>query len=160
MIHKAQTLVFVPNTYCNLSCSYCYLGTHTNKKDDNYGNIVPQLKKIVEEFLKEGIVVESFFLHGAEVTTIPKKYLKEMFEYMKEHQNKFLTEIRTFGTSKTLIHIKTNLFNFDVLQELFDEYAVSISGSFDLPFSLHEEFRRTKSDKSTLDRIIKNIKLG
>ena len=32
--HKAIKLTFVPNQYCNLGCSYCYLGDLTENKDN------------------------------------------------------------------------------------------------------------------------------
>ena len=39
------------------------------------------------------------------------------------------------------------------------EFNVSISGSLDLPLSLHDEYRVTKGNKKTLDKILENIAL-
>jgi len=158
-IYKTRTLVFVPNTYCNLGCSYCYLGTHTNKKIDTYTNIASNLKDIVNSFLEQGVLIETFSLHGAEPTTIPRKYLEELFSFIKDYHKKYKTELRTFGSKQSPIHIKTNLYNFSSLKDLFEKYNVTISGSVDLPLSLHEKYRPTKTGKSTVNRILKSIKL-
>ena len=56
-------------------------------------------------------------------------------------------------------HIKTNLYNLDRHLDTIKEFNVSISGSLDLPFSLHDEYRTTKSGAKTLDKILKNIEL-
>jgi uncharacterized protein len=158
-IHGARTIVFVPNTYCNLGCSYCYLGSHTDKNVDTNSDITSNLKDIVNNFLEQGIVIEQFMLHGAETTTIPRKYLEEMFDYIKEYHQEYTTELKIFGNKKSPIHIKTNLFNYHTLINLFTEHKVSVSGSVDLPLSLHEKYRTTKQKKSTLDRTLKNVKL-
>ena len=39
------------------------------------------------------------------------------------------------------------------------EFNVSISGSLDLPLSLHDEYRITKGNQKTLKRILDNIEL-
>lgn len=54
-------------------------------------------------------------------------------------------------------HIKTNLYDLDKHLETIKKYNVSISGSLDLPFSLHDKFRVTKAGKSTLKKILQNI---
>ena len=56
-------------------------------------------------------------------------------------------------------HIKTNLYNIDKHLETIKKYNVSISGSLDLPLFLHDEYRVTKGNKKTLDKILKNIEL-
>lgn len=43
--------------------------------------------------------------------------------------------------------------------ETIREFKVSVSGSLDLPFALHEKYRVTKNGEGTLDRILENIKL-
>ena len=40
--------------------------------------------------------------------------------------------------------------NLKLVVETIKKYNVSISGSLDLPFSLHDKFRVTKTGKSTL----------
>ena len=56
-------------------------------------------------------------------------------------------------------HIKTNRYAIDRHIEAIERYNVSMSGSLDLPFSLHEQFRRTAGNQPTLQRILDNLKL-
>ena len=127
LFHRAIKLTFVPNQFCNLGCTYCYLGDLTNNRDDP-ADVVAEFSRICEHLAHQGILIDQQLLHGAEISTLP-------------------------------IHIKTNLYNFHQLRPLFEEYEVSISGSFDLPFSLHEKFRVTKAGKSTLKRTVDNVLL-
>ena len=41
--HKVESLVFVPNRYCNFGCKYCYLGDLT-KNTDKYDDIPERLQ--------------------------------------------------------------------------------------------------------------------
>lgn len=51
-------------------------------------------------------------------------------------------------------HIKTNLYNLETHIDTIKKYNVSISRSLDLPLLLHDEYRVTKGNKKTLDRIL------
>jgi uncharacterized protein len=66
--------------------------------------------------------------------------------------------IKAAGFPLNPLHIKTNLYNFEQLFELFCRYEVSISGSVDLPLSLHEKYRNDKAGRSTLARTRANLK--
>lgn len=157
-IKKVRSLVYVPNKFCNLGCRYCYLGTSTNIKEDT-SVATMELRRITDKLLEDGVVVDQFILHGAEITAMNPVHLEELFKYMHSYRDTHLSVIRTLGSGKNLIHIKTNLFNFDKLQYMLDKYAVSVSGSFDLPFKSHEKYRVSKTGKSTLDKILNNIKI-
>jgi len=51
------------------------------------------------------------------------------------------------------------MYDLDKHIDTIKEFNVSISGSLDLPLSLHDEYRVTKGNKKTLDKILENIKL-
>ena len=51
------------------------------------------------------------------------------------------------------------MYNLDKHIDTIKEFNVSISGSLDLPLSLHNEYRVTKGNKETLTKILANIKL-
>ena len=156
--HKAIKLTFVPNQYCNLGCSYCYLGDLTENKD-NPSDVVSQFNRIANHLNHQGILISSLLLHGAEISTLPASVLRDLFNAYTEYRSKYRLQIKALGSNGAAIHIKTNLYNFDKLKPLYEEFEVSISGSFDLPFSLHEKLRTTKAGKSTLKRTINNVLL-
>lgn len=154
-------LLYVPTIYCNLGCQYCYLGRQTDSqtlKNDNK-IAVDVLNYALKHFEKDNIIPFNLSLHGGEVTTISSNTMKNLFNIIDTHYLNNYDELMSAGFRKNNPHIKTNLFNFDKHYDLFNKHKVSISGSVDLPLSLHEKYRTTKSDKSTLPKIEKNIKL-
>lgn len=158
LYHTAIKLTFVPNQYCNLGCSYCYLGDLTENRDDP-SDIVAQFHRIARHLGHQGVLIDSLLLHGAEISTLPASILRDLFSAYTEYRRKYRLQLKALGRGGAPIHIKTNLYNFDKLRPLYEEFEVSISGSFDLPFSLHEKLRTTKSGKSTLNRTINNVLL-
>lgn len=158
LFHTAIKLTFVPNQYCNLGCSYCYLGDLTENKDDP-SDIVSQFHRIAHHLGHQGVLIDALLLHGAEISTLPAAILRDLFSAYTEYRQKYRLQLKALGRGGAPIHIKTNLYNFDKLRPLYEEFEVSISGSFDLPFSLHEKLRTTKAGKSTLKRTINNVLL-
>lgn len=159
LFHQAIKLTFVPNQYCNLGCSYCYLGDLTENRD-TYDDVVSQFHAIAGHLEHQGILIDALLLHGAEISLLPQPVLRELFQAYFDYRERFKSELKALGRrTHSPIHIKTNLYNFHVLRPLYEEFQVSISGSFDLPFSLHEELRTTKQGKSTLKRTLDNVLL-
>lgn len=158
LFHRAIKLTFVPNQFCNLGCTYCYLGDLTNNRDDP-ADVVAEFSRICEHLAHQGILIDQLLLHGAEISTLPEPVLRELFAFYTAYRRTHRLELKALGRGGAAIHITTNLYNFHQLRPLFEEYEVSISGSFDLPFSLHEKFRVTKAGKSTLKRTVDNVLL-
>ena len=156
--YKFIHLLYVPTMNCNMQCKYCYLKENTIdlKQDDKY---LKTLKYAVNKFKNANIIPFNISLHGGEVTTLSKKDFKDIIEYISNYykDNKKILEFNNFKIGEP--HIKTNLYNIDKHIDTIKEFNVSISGSLDLPFSLHDEFRVTKGNKKTLNKILKNIKL-
>jgi len=155
---KVIHLLYVPTMHCNMSCSYCYLGDLTNVSVDNE-RALETLKVAVKNFLKNGYLPYNISLHGGEVTTIKKETLAILFDFIEKYYIEHEEDLKKFGFSKKPNHIKTNLYNIDTLMDVLDKYKVSISGSVDLPLFLHKKYRITKNNKSTLDKILQNLKL-
>ncbi len=143
---------------CNMQCTYCYLKENTVdlKQDDKY---LETLKFAVNKFREANVIPFNISLHGGEVTTLSKKDFRDTIEFIYNYykDNKKLLEDNNFKVGSP--HIKTNLYNIDKHTDTIKEFDVSISGSLDLPFSLHEKYRVTKGKQKTLDTILKNIKL-
>lgn len=156
--YKYIHLLYVPTMNCNMQCKYCYLKENTVdlKQDDKY---LKTLEYAVEKFKSAGVIPFNISLHGGEVTTLSKTDFRNIIEYISNYykNNKKIIEDGGFKLGEP--HIKTNLFNLEKHIDTIRDYNVSVSGSLDLPFSLHEEFRVTKGNQKTLDKILKNIKL-
>jgi len=154
MIH----LLYVPTMNCNMQCSYCYLGDSTVDSGSDRSPL-ETLRYAVEKFKAADVVPFNISLHGGEVTTLSKKDFREVVAYIAryyEDHRALLTE-QGFRVGKP--HIKTNLFGIDRHMDTIREFEVSISGSLDIPFSVHRQCRKTKGGGDTLDQILQNVAL-
>jgi len=154
---KPIHLLYVPTLFCNMSCSYCYLGELTNKKID-LSAVVETLQTSIEKFVSHGYIPYNLSFHGGEVTTLPTETLEKLFKITDSYYKTYAQDIASLGFSPTPIHIKTNLYNLKAHHKILKQYKVSISGSVDLPLSLHEKYRRDKQGNSTLDKIKENLR--
>ena len=156
--YKFIHLLYVPTMNCNMQCKYCYLKENTIdlKQDDKY---LQTLEYAIKKFRESNVIPFNISLHGGEVTTLAKKDFKDIIKYISNYyvENKELIENNGFKLGRP--HIKTNLLNLEKHIDTIKEFNVSISGSLDLPFSLHEEYRVTKGNQKTLNKILENIKL-
>lgn len=156
--YKFIHLLYVPTMNCNMKCKYCYLHENTVdlKPDDKY---LKTLKYAVEKLKKANVIPFNISLHGGEVTTLSQKDFHDIIEYISNYYKENAKLITDNGFKLGSPHIKTNLYNLEKHIDTIKEFNVSISGSLDLPFSLHDEYRVTKGNQKTLDKILQNVKL-
>lgn len=159
--HKLIHLLYVPTLFCNLGCSYCYLGKQTDLQVLEIDNekAIETLSYAVNKFEQSGVLPFNISLHGGEVTTLDPKVLDQLFAYISTYYKKHRDILQSFGVEKNEPHIKTNLFNFEKLIDLFEQHHVSVSASIDIPLSLHDQYRLTKNGHSTLEKTLANLKL-
>lgn len=154
-------LLYVPTLACNLGCRYCYLGDQTSsailKKDR--AQATNTLRQALDAFLSAGVLPFNVSLHGGEPTMLPPAVLGELFTIIRQHYLGHFDELTARGFRKSYPHVKTNLFNFHKLYDLFDHHRVSVSASIDLPLLLHEKYRTTKGGKPWLKRTLDNLRL-
>ncbi|ELE7053845.1 radical SAM protein [Campylobacter coli] len=157
-----KILTFVPNSYCNFACSYCYLGKLTERKEKTT-DMAEQFKKIAKKLKDDGVIITEVILHGAELSASPYEHVKELLKAIDEYkkENHFLIRVLSKDSKKGhhYIHLKTNLYFLDRFFELFKKYEVGISASIDLPLRFHVKYRVLKSGKSTLEKTLKMIEL-
>ncbi len=157
-INRFIHLLYVPTMACNMECKYCYL--EDNTKDDSKNiSAIATLKFAVDKFEKSGVIPFNISLHGGEVTVLSKKEFRDIIKFISDYYNRNEKLITSNGFKLGSPHIKTNLYSLDKHIDTIKEFNVSISGSLDLPLFLHEEYRVTKGNKKTLDKILSNIKL-
>ena len=158
MNYKYIHLLYVPTMNCNMQCKYCYLEDNTKDLNTNY-NALYTLKYAIDKFKKSNIIPFNISLHGGEVTTLNKEDFHDLIKYISDYYKDNKEIITNGGFKIGNPHIKTNLYDLKKHIDTIREYNVSISGSLDLPFSLHDEYRVTKGGSKTLGVILENIKL-
>lgn len=154
-------LLYVPTLCCNLSCSYCYLGEQTTQaalKTDTT-RAVSTLRHVLDALRAAGVLAFNVSLHGGEVTTLPPAVLDELFTLIRRHYLDHFDAISALGHRKASPHIKTNLYKFAPLYDLFDQHKVSISASIDLPLALHARHRTTRDGQPWMQRTLDNLRL-
>ncbi len=158
MNNKFIHLLYVPTMGCNMACKYCYLEDNTK---DEYSNINPleTLKFAIKKFKESNVIPFNISLHGGEVTTLSHDDFYSLIEYIDNYYKENKNIITNAGFKLSKPHIKTNMYGIDKHIDTIKKFNVSISGSLDLPLSLHDEYRVTKGDKKTLNKILDNIKL-
>lgn len=156
-MQKFIHLLYVPTMNCNMACRYCYLGEHT--VDSGVGNSVDTLSFAVEKFREAGVIPFNISLHGGEVTTLEKGDFRQVVDYIARYYEKNAPLLREQGFTVGRPHIKTNLFGLDRHMDTIRDYQVSVSGSLDLPLSLHRQYRVTKGGGDTLEKILANVAL-
>ncbi|HEG8091527.1 TPA: SPASM domain-containing protein [Campylobacter jejuni] len=158
---KGITLTYVPNSYCNFGCSYCYLGKLTDKKQDS-STMAEDFKKVAQRLKEQDTYIVGLILHGAELTALPVEHVTQLFDAIEEYKNEnkiYIWKLRKSRTTAEYIHVKTNMYEFDKFYDLFVKHKVSVSGSIDLPLRLHSKNRRLKTGQDTTDKVIANLKL-
>ena len=151
-------LLYVPTMACNMQCRYCYLEDHTVDTLRG-GDCLETLQYAIAKFREADVVPFNISLHGGEVTTLPKREFHDLIQYISRYYQDMRELITDAGFRVGHPHIKTNLYGLDRHIETIREFNVSISGSLDLPLSLHEKYRVTKGGEGTLERILDNIRL-
>ena len=156
--YKFIHLLYVPTLACNMACKYCYLEDNTKelKTDKKY---VETLQYAIKKFNESNVYPFNISLHGGEVTCLSHDDFEGIVKTISDYYKKNNTLITSNGFTVGFPHIKTNLYAIDKHIDTIKKYNVSISGSLDLPLSLHDEYRVTKDNRKTLDKIINNIKL-
>ena len=156
--NKFIHLLYVPTMSCNMCCKYCYLEDNTKDEKTDY-KAIDTLKYAIDKLKKSNVIPFNISLHGGEVTTLNKEDFHELIKFINDYYNDNKKLITEAGFKIGYPHIKTNLYALDKHIDTIKEFNVSISGSLDLPLSLHDEYRITKGNQKTLDKIIENIKL-
>lgn len=151
-------LLYVPTMACNMCCKYCYLEENTKDEKTTY-QALETLEYAVSKFKESNVIPFNISLHGGEVTTLDKDTFRNIIKFISEYYQKNKEIITRGGFKIGTPHIKTNLYDLEKHIDTIKEFNVSISGSLDLPLSLHDEYRITKGNKKTLERILKNIAL-
>lgn len=151
-------LLYVPTMACNMQCRYCYLEDNTVDLGGGHAPL-ETLRYAVDKCRSEGIVPFHISLHGGEVTTLGEKDFRELIAYIADYYRRNRDLLTGAGFTVGYPHIKTNLYALDRHIDTIRDYQVSVSGSLDLPLSLHDAYRVTKTGQSTLRKILENVEL-
>ncbi len=156
--YKFIHLLYVPTMACNMGCRYCYLEDLTVEENADFHPLTT-LKDTIHKLKEANIIPFNISLHGGEVTTLAPAVFTELIAYIDDYYRTNRELLESAGFKVGMPHIKTNLYDLERHLSTIRDYRVSISGSLDLPFVLHDDYRVTKGGDKTLSRILENIEL-
>lgn len=156
--YKFIHLLYVPTMNCNMKCRYCYLKEDTVDSGSERG-CLETLDYAVRKFKEENVVPFNISLHGGEVTCLSKEDFRAVVTYIAKYYYDNGKMLSRNGFKIGMPHIKTNLYGLARHIDTIREFQVSVSGSLDLPLSMHEEYRVAKDGTKTLNKILENIAL-
>ena len=151
-------LLYVPTMACNMACRYCYLEDETKDLPTEHTPL-ETLQYAVEKCAQENIIPFSISLHGGEVTCLSEEDFRALAAYISGYYENNRGLLTGAGFQVGRPHIKTNLLARDRHIDAIREYGVSVSGSIDLPLSLHQKYRVDRGGKDTLPKILENVSL-
>jgi uncharacterized protein len=132
-----RLIILQPTPYCNINCSYCYLG-HRDERRLMSDNVVEALREKIFRRLSaqsEPIVV----WHAGEPTAAPIGWYQRAYERLLD-----VAPVRTsFAMQSNGIAID------DKWIELFRRTNTNVSLSIDGPQRFHDARRRTRNDQPT-----------
>lgn len=154
--YKFIHLLYVPTMNCSMACRYCYLEDNTVEE---YGGMdaVDTLEKAVQKLWDKGYIPFNISLHGGEVTTLPAEEFRRLIAYIAGYYEDNRVLLQSHGFTVGTPHIKTNLYNLKPHLDTIKDYHVSVSGSLDLPLSLHRQYRVGKGGQDTLKQNMENV---
>ena len=152
-------LLYVPTLACSMRCSYCYLGDQTHDDLQEGPSPLETLDFAVKKLHAAEVVPFNISLHGGEVTTLPPEDFERLADYIARYYADNRLLLRTYGVTPTTPHIKTNLYGLDRHIDAIRKHRITVSGSLDLPLSMHRLHRRSKGGGDTLDKILANVEL-
>ncbi|MBR6178520.1 MAG: radical SAM protein, partial [Bacteroidales bacterium] len=151
-------LLYVPTLACDMACRYCYLEDNTKDRMQQYKPL-ETLQFAINKLRESDVMPFNISLHGGEVSTLSQDDFHDVIKFINDYYKDNYETISTAGFRVGRPHIKTNLYSIDRHIDTIKKFNVSISGSLDLPLSLHNHFRVTKGGRITLDKILQNVEL-
>ncbi len=151
-------LLYVPTMACNMACKYCYLEDETKDLQTEH-SALETLTYAIDKCKASDVIPFNISLHGGEVTCLDPKDFESLTAYISDYYEKNSGLLTGAGFRVGQPHIKTNLLDLDKHMDTIRKYGVSVSGSIDLPLSLHRKYRVGKDGKDTLDKILSNAAL-
>jgi uncharacterized protein len=143
---RPRLIILQPTPYCNIDCSYCYLGHRNDRRLMSHAVVEAVRDKILAR-LPPGCV-PNIVWHAGEPTTAPIGWY--------EHAYACLTSACPAGTQFAL---QSNGIAIDASWiDLFRRTETNVSLSIDGPQRFHDERRRTRNGKPTWHLALRGLR--
>ena len=138
---------------CNLACDYCYYLEKSNLYADTSRHLMSEslLEKFVEDYIQSQTTPDVLFMwHGGEPLLRPISFYEKAVSLQKQYSQGRRIE-NTLQTNGLLLT--------DEWCEFFKKNNWLIGISIDGPQFLHDEYRVTKNEAPTFDKVMQGVNL-
>jgi uncharacterized protein len=136
-MRRPRLIVLQPTPYCNIRCSYCYLGNRDDRRLMSNAVIEAIREKIFANL--DADASPTIVWHAGEPTTAPISWYEHAYERLRD----VTPSGASFAMQSNGIAIDENWI------ELFRRTNTSVSLSIDGPQHIHDRRRQTRNNKPT-----------
>ncbi len=138
---------------CNLACDYCYYLEKSNLYADTSRHLMSEslLEKFIKDYIQSQTTPDVLFTwHGGEPLLRPLSFYEKAVSLQKEY---------SYGRGIQNVIQTNGLLLTDEWCEFFKKNNWLIGISIDGPQFLHDEYRITKNEAPTFDKVMQGINL-
>jgi uncharacterized protein len=139
-------LVIQASPFCNVDCSYCYLGDRLNRKRIEISTVAAAVRFVQDVPLAK--MPLSVLWHAGEPMVVPMSLYERMFSCFSDGPQSIPVE-HHFQTNATLLN--------DQWCKFIKQFGVRIGVSIDGPKEIHDAYRIDRSGRGTFDRVMRGI---
>lgn len=147
IVDQIGMLVLQPTPFCNLDCSYCYLGQRERRDRME----LTTLKAIADRISCSSRLGPDLTIvwHAGEPLVVSPNWYEQAFEILEGPRPPTTQFHHSFQTNAVLINSEWC--------EFFKRHTINVGVSLDGPAFLHDRHRRTRSGKGTHDCVMAGV---
>lgn len=142
-----QLIIIQPTEFCNINCKYCYLPNRTSKARISFETLECIFKAIHLSPIFEDDL--NIVWHAGEPLAVPPSFYRLAFNLAEKYNVRSRKIRHSIQTNATLIT--------DEWCALFRQFEVDVSVSIDGPQFIHDQYRVTRQNTGTFDRVMRGI---
>lgn len=146
---SSPLLIMQPVTFCNISCSYCYLPHRNSATKMHMDTVRRSAERFAESSLLDGDL--PIIWHAGEPLVAGKKFFREAFSIFEDEFFRRKSFHHAIQTNATLID--------DEWCEIFKLNNVRVGVSLDGPQSFHDQHRKSRSGLGTHKQCLRGLRL-
>ncbi len=146
---RLRLLVLQPTPFCNIDCSYCYLGDRRSTARMSLDTLELACRRVFESSLLGQQLDVAW--HAGEPLVVPVSWYDKAMERMSDMRPPWLRLRHSFQTNGLLVD--------EAWARFFARTGATVGLSIDGPADLHDSNRRTRGGQGTHDGAMRAVRL-
>lgn len=146
---ELELFIIQPTPFCNIDCTYCYLGGRSNSSQMSMQVLEQTVKSLAQApFISSDF---TFCWHAGEPLVAGLDFFRATVEFLKRYMPEGVNIKLNVQTNGILLN--------DSWCSFFSDHSISVGLSLDGPREIHDAHRRTRSGIGTFDQTLRGLKL-